>query len=125
MNVPALLASGALSGILMGMVGIGGGAILVPLLLMSGLSLYKVLCVVLFIQLVPQTLPALWVYYKKGEFPMKESLIVVASSAIGAALGAYIVTRWKISSRILYRLIAVSLVGFGAYTWYAHSDSDE
>ena len=121
MNVLGLLASGGVSGLLMGLIGIGGGAVLMPLLLMSGLSLYSAICVVLFIQVVPQTLPALWIYYKKDEFPYKESLIVTVSAVIGTTIGAYLTVNKMVPVAVLYKLMSVTLIAFGVYIWYAYA----
>lgn len=123
MQTLGLLASGGVSGLLMGLVGIGGGAILMPLLLLSGLSLYSAICVVLLIQAVPQTLPALWMYYKKDAFPVKESLVVLASAVVGTTAGAYLATRRRVPERLLYRIMSVALVAFGVYVWHAHADA--
>jgi uncharacterized membrane protein YfcA len=120
MNVFGLLTAGGVSGLLMGLIGIGGGAVLMPLLLMSGLSLYNAICVVLFIQVVPQTLPALWIYYKKDEFPYKESFVVLVSAVIGTTIGAYLTVNKMVPVAALYKLMSVMLVGFGVYIWYAY-----
>ena len=57
---------GILSGISMGVIGIGAGLITIPLLIYSGLNIQQAVSVGLIIQIIPQTLPATIIYYKKG-----------------------------------------------------------
>lgn len=120
MNVAGLLGAGGVSGLFMGLIGIGGGALMTPLLLMSGLSLYKAVCIVLFIQIMPETLPALWVYYKKGDFPYKEGLVVLLGGAVGATIGAYLSAHKMLPEQALYKLMSVTLIALGVYVWYAY-----
>jgi uncharacterized membrane protein YfcA len=107
---PLILLSGFISGIAMGLVGIGGGAILMPLLLFSGLTLAQAVSVILFTHIVPQTLPGLIIYYNQGHFLFKESILVVIGSLIGTTLGAYMIKKNYIPKKILYYLMVATLL---------------
>ena len=120
MNIAGLLGAGGISGLFMGLVGVGGGALMTPMLLMSGLSLYQAMCIVLFIQVMPETLPALWVYYKKGDFPYKEGLVVLLGGAVGALIGAYLSAHKIVPTAVLYKIMSVTLIALGVYIWHAY-----
>lgn len=115
-----MLFAGLLSGVIMGSIGIGGGAFLVPLLLLSGLTLQQATVVVLITQVIPQTLPALAIYYKKNVFPWKEGIIVSVGSLIGATLGAYITTHGFVKTKNLYRSFVMLLILLAAMVWWKY-----
>lgn len=116
-----LIVAGAVSGLLMGMMGVGGDALLMPLLLMSGIPLYSAVSIVLFIQVLPQSLPALWMYYKKGHFRLKESMMVLVGAIVGTTLGAYLAVHQVVPKVLLHKLMSIVLVGLGVYGWIAHT----
>jgi len=106
---------GIISGLLMGTVGIGGGVVLVPLLLATGLHLPQVVAVTLAMQAVPQTLGALYVYYKAGHVLVWPTVLVVLGSAAGSAVGAYVATRNYFSEQTLYRFMSALMVACAIY----------
>lgn len=112
--------AGLLSGFVMGMIGIGGGAFLVPLLLFSGLTLQQATAIVLLTQVVPQTLPALLLYYKNNTLPIKEGILVILGSLIGTTIGAYVSTSGYMSQKLLYRCAAISLIVLGILIWWKY-----
>lgn len=108
---------GLLSGAIMGLIGIGGGAFLVPLLLLSGLTFSQTISIVLFTQLIPQTLPAFLSYNRAGIFPWKEGIIVTIGSFIGVTgITQYIMAN-PVNMKILYRLASVSLFLLSILIW--------
>lgn len=107
-----------ISGLLMGMIGIGGATILTPLLMISGLTLEQSVAIVLFVQVIPETLPALYMYYKNKHFLWKEALIILAGSISGISIGAYISSNKIIPKIYLYRLMAISLFLLSILIWY-------
>jgi len=125
MTVFALIAAGAVSGLLMGMIGVGGDSLLMPLLLMLGIPLYSAVTIVLFLQVLPQSLPALWIYYKKGHFMLKESMMVLIGATVGTTLGAYLAVHQVIPKVVLYKLMSIVLIALGVYGWFAHPKSSD
>jgi uncharacterized protein len=109
------LAAGALSGVAMGMIGVGGEAILVPLLLWLGMSVKEAVAVTLVLQLVPQTLPGVYMYYREGFVKWKPCLAVILGSLVGVTLGAYVATRAWVPEAVLYKAIGISLVLIGGF----------
>lgn len=112
-----LLSAGIVSGMAMGLIGIGGGAILMPLLMFSGLTLEQSVTIILFAQIIPQTLPAFWKYYQKGHFLFKECMVTLVGSFIGVSVGAWLATNEVIPKKILYQLMSLTLMFFAVWIW--------
>ena len=55
---------GILSGISMGIIGIGAGVITLPLLLATGMNIKKAVGCILLMQLLPQSLAGVLIYHK-------------------------------------------------------------
>ena len=82
----ALVPIGLLVGYFVGIVGICAGVILMPLLLGYGFTLTQAVAAGLFLQVVPQSLPGLWVYWKHGEVRLWECVVLAVASALGELL---------------------------------------
>ncbi len=111
---------GLITGISIGIVGIGAGILLMPLLIYSGLTIHKAVAIGLALQLVPQSLPGLWLYHNKGHFDWKLSLYVIFGSLIGITLGAYLVNNNYINEKLMYRLLFFILFICTTYIGYYH-----
>lgn len=113
---PMLAVIGAVSGLLMGLIGIGGGVVTMVLLIEAiGFTLQQAVATTLFIQLVPQTLPGVVMYYRSGKLDIAKSLLVVVGSFIGVFVGSYLSTKGYVSERALMRTFIVSLFCMTAY----------
>lgn len=113
-----LLLIGLTTGILTGLVGIGGGIVLIPMLMATGLSIYQAVAIGLFLQTIPQGLPGLYLYWKDGHMEWKKAIFVALGSVIGISIGAYFATKQLVSKRVMARFLSV-LVGFiSIYLWY-------
>lgn len=108
---------GLLSGVVMGLIGIGSGAILVPLLMFVGMSLPQAVTILLFTQVIPQALPGLVMYIKNGHMLWKESVLVSLGSLIGVTVGAFFVTKNVIPKTWLYRGTCLMLAGITIAFW--------
>ena len=111
---------GIITGISIGLLGVGSGAILIPsLTLFAGIPLKEAICVGLFLQSIPQTIPGFLLYYKKGYFKMHNSVILLISSFIGISIGSYINYSDMISEKHLYCVLSIFLVLSGLYMYYS------
>ena len=110
MNPIIYILIGVFTGISIGVVGIGAGILLMPLLISSGLSIQTAVATGLALQLVPQSLPGLWLYHKKGHFDLWISLYIILGSLFGVTLGAYLVNNDYISEKFMYRLLFTLLL---------------
>ncbi len=104
-----LLMVGLLSGILSGLIGVGGGIIIVPaLILLLGYSQQQAQGTSLGLLLLPVGLLAVYNYYKKGFIDVKVVLIMSVAFVVGGWLGSKIAL--NISQAALKRVFAVILV---------------
>jgi|APGre2960657373_1045057.scaffolds.fasta_scaffold03613_6 uncharacterized membrane protein YfcA len=116
----AFIVAGLISGIALGAIGIGGGALLIPMLLPLGMTMPQAIGITLVTQVLPQTLPGLIMYWKAGNVPIRESVAVVIGSMFGVIIGAYVVTRGLVPKIVLLRITATTLVVIGLYMWYKY-----
>lgn len=122
---------GAISGVSMGIVGVGAGMITIPLLLYTGLSVQQAVATSLIIQLLPQSLPGVMLYVKKGIIDWKLitiSAFLVIGSLVGIYVGSYLVTHHIIDTITMHLILATILVTSGLYIFYKelveHKDKD-
>lgn len=119
---------GTLSGISMGVIGVGAGMLTIPLLLYSGLTLHESVGISLIMQLLPQSLPGVILYYKEGSITITTAIIamfVVIGSLIGIYLGSYLVHNNYINLKFMYGSLASLLIGSGLYIIYIYLLNDE
>ncbi len=104
-----LLLVGLLSGALSGLIGVGGGIIIVPaLILILGYSQQQAQGTSLGLLLLPVGLLAVWNYYKKGYIDVKVVLIMSIAFVVGGWLGSKLAL--NISQTSLKRVFALVLV---------------
>ena len=118
---------GALSGISMGIVGVGAGMLTIPLLIYSGLTLQESVGISLIMQLLPQSLPGVMLYYKNGNITYITAIIalfVVIGSLLGIYLGSYLVNNNYINLKFMYGNLAGLLIGSGVYIIYTYLLND-
>lgn len=112
-------------GVIMGLVGIGGGVLLLPLLLMSGLNFQQSVATALLLQLVPNTLFGVMIYYKDKHIIPLVGAIVLITSIIGTTIGSYIGSKKLIKQLYLYRglTILIFIIGiFFAYRFWNYKE---
>lgn len=112
------LSVGILSGILTGSIGAGGAVVMVPLLMSCGLTIQESVAIGLAVTAVPQSVPGLYLYYKKGDFRPKEALFVIIGSLIGVLMGSYIVINYKFTQKTLSRFLACLMIFLGILIGY-------
>lgn len=107
-----LLILGILAGYLSGLVGIGGGIIIVPaLVLLFGFSQYMAQGTTLALLLPPIGLFAVINYYKKGYVDIKIALILIFGFLLGSYFGS--LTAVNIPQETLKKIFAIILVLIG------------
>lgn len=80
---------GLAAGILSGLIGIGGGVIIIPLLVfIFGFSQHEAQGTTLALMVPPIRLPAAWLYYKNGHVNFEVALLICAGFFLGGLLGA-------------------------------------
>ena len=108
MTVVALIACGLAAGILGGMLGVGGGLIFVPALVLSvGLSQVEAEATSL-LAIIPVAVAAVWRQREYGNVRMKEGLLVGVLAVAGVVVGVVIAN--AVSGEILKIAFAALLV---------------
>lgn len=104
-----LLVAGLVAGVLSGLVGVGGGIIIVPaLMLLLGFSQHEAQGTSLGLLLLPIGILAVINYYKEGYIDIKVVLIMAVAFTLGAWLGSKI--SLSLSEVVLKKIFAVFLV---------------
>lgn len=89
--IAGALALGVVIGIISGIIGIGGGAFLIPaLVFFYGMSQIRAQGTSLATLLLPIGIFAFWTYYKAGHVDIKLALLI----AVGFALGGWVGGQW-------------------------------
>lgn len=83
-----LLCIGLFAGFLSGLIGIGGGIVMVPLLLLLGMSQHQSQGISLAVLAVPVTAFAAFNYYKEGYIDIKYAAVIAVFFVIGGYLGS-------------------------------------
>lgn len=107
-----LLLLGIVAGYFSGLVGIGGGIIIVPaLVLLFGFSQHAAQGTTLALLIPPIGILALVSYYQKGYVDIKSAIII----CIGFMIGGYIGGKMAIgfSEELLKRIFAIALITLG------------
>jgi len=92
-NIFLYLAVGIAAGILSGLIGIGGGIIIIPaLVILCGFSQHLAQGTTLALMVPPIGLLAAWTYYKAGFVDMKVAAIICLGFFVGGLLGAKFAT---------------------------------
>jgi uncharacterized membrane protein YfcA len=110
-----LILIGLFSGLLMGMIGIGGGVIMLSLMVLSGISLKHAVAITLVLQMVPQSIFGVYEYWKNGFVNWWFSLFIIIGSTIGIYGGSLLSTQNIISTPNLYLILSISLIIAGIY----------
>jgi uncharacterized membrane protein YfcA len=100
---------GLLAGVLSGVIGIGGGIIVVPaLVLIFGLSQHVAQGTTLGMLLPPIGILAVWTYFQKGYVDIKVAALLCAGFVLGGWIGAKIAT--SLPAATLQKIFGVALL---------------
>mgnify|MGYP006143239909 CR=1 FL=1 len=103
-----LLCIGLLAGVLSGLIGIGGGIIMIPLLLLLGLSQHQAQGTSLAVLAVPVTALAAFNYYKEGYVDWKYAAVIAVFFVIGGYIGSKFAI--QIDEKILKKIFGFILL---------------
>lgn len=87
-TIVLLMGIGLLAGVLSGLIGIGGGIIMVPLLLYLGMTQHESQGTSLAVLAVPVTALAAFNYYKEGFIDIKYAAVIAVFFVIGGFIGS-------------------------------------
>lgn len=108
-NILLYLLLGLVTGILSGLIGIGGAIIIIPsLVLLFGLSQHTAQGTTLALMVPPIGLLAAWTYYQKGFVDLKIAAFICIGFFIGGLLGAKFAI--GIPDQILRKIFGIALL---------------
>jgi uncharacterized membrane protein YfcA len=116
-NIPIALAIGALIGFLSGLLGIGGGIILSPFLLLMGWATMKQTAAVSALFILVNSLSGLFGFVSQGGTVAASSGILIVLVFIGGIMGAYYGS-YKFNSKAL-RFVLSAVIGIAIFKLYA------
>lgn len=117
-----LIAFGICVGVFSGLMGLGGGAIMIPIMvLLIGFEQAKAHGMSLMVMCVPVMLPAVLGYFQRGMLS-KSDIAVAAMIAVGFALGSYFgaqlafaVNKYKGGLQIVFGLLLIYVAAYTAF----------
>ncbi|UOK42468.1 MULTISPECIES: sulfite exporter TauE/SafE family protein [Flavobacterium] len=104
----ALMAIGLLAGMLSGLVGVGGGIVMVPLLLLLGFSQYQAQGTSLAVLVAPVTAVAVYNYYKEGYIDWRFAAVIAVFFVVGGYFGSKLAV--SIDAKMLKKIFGVVLL---------------
>jgi uncharacterized protein len=108
-NIVLYILLGLLAGIFSGLIGIGGGIIIVPsLVMLFGLTQHQAQGTTLAMMIPPIGILAAWTYYKQGNVDIKIAALIAAGFFFGSLLGAKISV--GLSDAVLQKVFGTALL---------------
>ncbi|AFU70470.1 TauE-like permease, putative [Psychroflexus torquis ATCC 700755] len=108
----ALVVIGLIAGFLSGILGVGGGVVMVPLMiLLLGFSQHQAQGTSLAVLAVPVTLAAAYNYYQDGSLNWRYALVMALMFVIGGYLGSKLAI--SLDEKVLKRIFGIVLVVLG------------
>ena len=106
-----LLILGLITGFLSGLLGIGGGVVMIPALMMvANLSIREAMGISL-LAIIPTALVGFLKSYSSGFVDIKTSLIIASTSVIGAYFGSTVMA--GLSTKLLKSIFGIFLIVIG------------
>ena len=106
-----LLLLGLVTGFLSGLLGIGGGVVMIPALIMiAGLSIREAMGISL-LAIIPTALVGFLKSYSAGFVDIKTSLIIASTAIVGAYLGSTVMG--MLSTKMLRTIFGIFLIVIG------------
>ena len=122
-QIGLLILVGTISGILISSIGIGAGLFIIPCLILLGIPLKQGVIIVLLLQLLPQTIPAVYNFWKKESITYELiyiSLFLLIGNIIGTYYGSMLHTKNIINEKYFYISLVVFLLFAAAFISCKH-----
>lgn len=122
LHIISYLFVGTLTGFFMSTIGVDG-LITVPSLIMLGLNLKKAVVIALILQVLPQTIPAIYNFWKNNDITYELliiSFILVIGNFIGTYYGSFIHTQKLVTDKALYQFFVIFLLLSAVYITNKH-----
>lgn len=111
-TVVVLLVLGVVAGFLSGLIGIGGGIVIVPVLVyFLAMDQKTAQGTTLFMFMLPIGILGVYTYYKGGNVDYKSALIISSTFIIGSYLGAK--TAMTIDTKVVKQIFGAAIIVIG------------
>ena len=109
LEILALLAIGLSAGLLAGLLGIGGGVVMVPaMVLIVGLDQHVAQGTSLLV-IIPAAAFGSFTHYRHGRLALRDAAALAVGGVVGAALGS--LTALSLDEQLLRKLFAILILG--------------
>ena len=122
-QIGLILLVGIISGVLISSIGIGAGLFIIPCLILLGIPLKQGVIIVLLLQLLPQTIPAVYNFWKKESITYELiyiSVFLLIGNIVGTYYGSMLHTKNIINEKYFYISLVVFLLFAAAFISYKH-----
>ena len=122
LHIISYLFVGTLTGFFMSTIGVDV-LITVPSLIILGLNLKKAVVIALILQVLPQTIPAIYNFWKNNDITYELliiSFILVIGNFIGTYYGSFIHTQKLVPDKVLYQFFVIFLLLSAVYITNKH-----
>jgi len=106
---------GLVTGLFIGLIGMGGGVLMIPMLLYLNIPLANAVAIGLAIQLIPQSIFGVLEYHRAGLLNIRNTVAVATGSALGIYVGSILITRKMVPEWLLYRILSLFMILMGSY----------
>jgi uncharacterized protein len=113
-NPIILVFIGFIVGIYSGIMGLGGGTIMIPIMvLLLGFTQHQAVGTSLAVMIPPVTLPAVISLYRQGHVKLGVAGFIAVGVVIGSPLGAMLIKRWSDNSlKLVFGFVLVYIAGY-------------
>ncbi|MFK7048763.1 MULTISPECIES: sulfite exporter TauE/SafE family protein [Flavobacterium] len=112
-TIIVLVITGLLAGVLSGLVGVGGGIIMVPMMVfVLGFSQHQAQGTSLAVLVVPVTALAVFNYYKEGYINWKYAAVIALFFVVGSYVGSKLAV--SLDQKMLKKVFSIILILIGS-----------
>lgn len=113
-NPLVLILIGVIVGIYSGIMGLGGGTIMIPVMVLAlGFTQKQALGTSLAVMLPPVALPAVIQYYRHGHIDIRVALWMALGFALGATLGGFFANKLPdLALKLIFAFVLVYVAGY-------------
>ena len=122
-NPLVLIAFGVFVGVFSGIMGLGGGAIMIPIMvLLLGLAQNQAHGMSLAVMIPPVTLPAVIAYYREGRLSREDiglALLIAVGFACGSYFGGLFAARLPAATlKLVFGFVLVYIAGYTIFSYF-------
>ena len=116
-NVVVLILVGVAVGVFSGLMGLGGGSVMIPVMVLGfGITQQKAHGTSLAVMCVPVVLPAVLKYWRHGNVDWRIALWMAAGFVIGSFFGAVVANRMSVGAlKLVFGFLLIYVAGYTVF----------